>query len=486
MFANFRISTKLLLTILPLIILAVGISAYFNNRYQEREMLKQAQAAARTYSDLVRESIVYMMITHNKVEDDYFLQLNNVREIGNLHIHFNTDSLHLRETYSRPERFSRLRARQKGLRKLSAEEQLVFDTGEPLWQRNGRTINALIPFMATNRCQNCHDVPSGFILGAAEMDISLDRISASIESNWIRSIWIVYIFTSIALFLSIVLYRLMVSTRMKHLVEATKIIGEGNLEYQIPAGKSKDELGELATAFDTMRTRLRSAQDRLIHAERLSALGQMASSIIHDFRTPMSTINLVVESLQQGKPATAERIQEWYRIIRESVQRMVGMAQELLDFSRGEIHLEKTEFSVDEFIVLLVKSVKLSLERAKITLRVEKRYAGPAVFDPDRLHRAFVNIINNAQDAMPTGGTVLITSTRVNGSVAFDISDTGKGIPPEIQGKIFDAFVTAGKKKGTGLGLAITKRIIDQHGGTIEVESVVGKGTTFKIKLPMK
>lgn len=371
------------------------------------------------------------------------------------------------------------------MRKLSAEERLVFVSGEPIWRRRGREFNALIPFPATNRCQHCHDVPSGFVLGVAEMDISLDRISASIESNWIRSIWIVYVFTSIALLLSMVLYRFMVSRRMKQLVEATKIIGEGNLDYQIAAGKSKDEIGELAAAFDTMRTRLKGAQERLIHSERLSAVGQMASSIIHDFRTPMSTINLVVESLQQGRPTTPERIQEWYRIIRESVLRMVNMAQELLDFSRGEMRLDKTEFSVDEFISLVEKSVKLNLERSKITLRVERQYTGPAIFDPDRLHRALVNIINNAQDAMPSGGTVQVTSLRMNGDVGFTISDNGTGIPPEIKEKIFDAFVTAGKKKGTGLGLAITKRIIDQHGGTIEVESEMGKGTTFRIRIPV-
>ncbi len=485
MFDNFRISTKLLLTILPLIILAVGISAYFNNTHQESEMLKQAQAAARTHSDLIRESLVYMMTTRGNVDDEYLVRLNNVRDIANLHIYFQADSLHLREKYNTSDRQTKLRARERKMRKLSAEERLVFVSGEPIWRRKGKEFNALIPFPATNRCQHCHDVSSEFVLGVAEMDISLDRISASIESNWIRSIWIVYVFTSIALLLSMVLYRFMVSRRMKQLVEATKIIGEGNLDYQITAGKSKDEIGELAAAFDTMRTRLKGAQERLIHSERLSAVGQMASSIIHDFRTPMSTINLVVESLQQGKPTTPERIQEWYRIIRESVLRMVNMAQELLDFSRGEMRLDKTEFSVDEFISLVEKSVKLNLERSKITLRVERQYTGPAIFDPDRLHRALVNIINNAQDAMPSGGTVQVTSLRMNSDVGFTISDNGTGIPPEIKEKIFDAFVTAGKKKGTGLGLAITKRIIDQHGGTIEVESEMGKGTTFRIRIPV-
>ena len=135
-------------------------------------------------------------------------------------------------------------------------------------------------------------------------------------------------------------------------------------------------------------------------------------------------------------------------------------------------------------MALLTRSVKHTLEQANIQLHIEKRYTGTAVFDPDRLHRALINIINNAQDAMPQGGVLHIIASRENNRLSFSISDSGVGIPPEIKDKIFDAFVTAGKKRGTGLGLAITKRIIDQHGGTIEVESESGKGTRFIVKIP--
>jgi signal transduction histidine kinase len=276
----------------------------------------------------------------------------------------------------------------------------------------------------------------------------------------------------------------MVSRRLKLLVDETKIIGEGNLDHPVIIGTSQDELGELALAFESMRVKLKIAQDRIIHSERLSTIGQMASSIVHDFRSPMATINLIIESLQQGKQTDPSRIQEWYRLIRESVQRMVSMAQELMDFSRGDTRLEKSEFAIDDFLALVEKSVKINLERANITFEIDNQCSGTAVFDPDRLHRAIVNIINNAQDATPAGGSVKVAAWMENGEVAFRISDTGKGIPGEIREKIFDAFVTMGKKKGTGLGLAITKRIIDQHEGTIEVKSAPGMGTTFVIRLP--
>ena len=233
-----------------------------------------------------------------------------------------------------------------------------------------------------------------------------------------------------------------------------------------------------------MRKRLRQAQEQAIHSERLSMIGQMASSIIHDFRTPMSTINLAVESLEETKDLSPERTKQWYRMIREAIGRMVSMAQELLDFSRGDTRLEKVDFSLEEFVQLLIHNVKPNLEQAHVTLKLNTQVTGTASFDPDKMYRALVNIINNAQDAMPKGGTLTFGLSRANGEILFSVTDTGVGIPPEIKEKMFEAFVTSGKKRGTGLGLAITKRIIDQHGGTIIVESERWKGTTFTVKIP--
>ncbi|MBI3193708.1 MAG: HAMP domain-containing histidine kinase, partial [Ignavibacteriae bacterium] len=105
-------------------------------------------------------------------------------------------------------------------------------------------------------------------------------------------------------------------------------------------------------------------------------------------------------------------------------------------------------------------------------------------FDKERLSRAFLNIINNAEDAMPNGGNILFQVSRANGNVVFEVKDSGSGIPEEIKEKLFQPFATFGKKKGTGLGLAITKKIIEEHRGEVSVESFAGKGTTFKVKLP--
>ena len=104
--------------------------------------------------------------------------------------------------------------------------------------------------------------------------------------------------------------------------------------------------------------------------------------------------------------------------------------------------------------------------------------------DPEKIHRVFMNIMKNALEAMKKGGTFKIQADEKNGEIMFSLADTGKGIPEEIRDKLFDSFVTSGKKGGTGLGLAIVKKVIEEHKGRIEVESEQGVGTTFKIYFP--
>ncbi len=483
MFRNLSISTKLLITMVPLVFLAIGLSAYLNNLYQEKEMLNQARSAAQTNADLIRESLVDMMVTKYKIDDEYLERLNSIRDIHDVEIYFLLDSLRLNLTYQSEERTRRLTERQR-LMPANADVIGVFRTGESLWKRRDNIYNTVIPFLATPKCMKCHDVQEGAVLGAITMDISIDRIEAAIRNNWGRSFIIFLVFTAAGIFATVLLYQLLIAKRLSNLVEATKAIGSGNLDKPLHDFSSRDELGELRIAIETMRQQLKNAQAKLIHGERLSMIGQMASSIIHDFRTPMSTINLAVANLQQGQDVGREKMELWYGMIRDSVQKMITMAQELLEFSRGEATLNKQEHSVPEFVDLITRSVSLHLEQAHIRLTVEQEYGGKCVFDMDRFHRALVNIITNAQDAMSNGGELRISSSFRNGYVCFTISDTGQGIPAEIKDKIFDAFVTKGKKKGTGLGLAITKRIIDQHGGMIDVKSEAGRGTTFEVMIP--
>src|SRR5437879_12804 len=193
---------------------------------------------------------------------------------------------------------------------MNAHTHPVFLTGVPTWSRKGQVLNAIIPFKAVARCQQCHEVAQDHVLGVAEMNISLVPLAQSIQKNWIRSFAVFLTFTLIVIIASLLLYRLLIARNLKRLLEATKQIGSGNLEIPLTGQPADDELGQLSAAFETMRVRLKKAQEKIIHSERLSMIGQMASSIVHDFRTPMTSINLAIESLREGKEVAPEKNQQ--------------------------------------------------------------------------------------------------------------------------------------------------------------------------------
>jgi signal transduction histidine kinase len=230
---------------------------------------------------------------------------------------------------------------------------------------------------------------------------------------------------------------------------------------------------------------LRATQDELIRAERLSLVGRVAASIIHDIKNPMTSIKGYAHLL--GQPdLPAERRKQFSRVISQTVDRFVDMTQDILDYSRGggKIHPEMTDLEVliDEVCTL----IEPEFADRDMEIRRSLRYTGPIWIDPSRIRRALLNIAMNARDEMGAGGVLTITADADDDLVELRISDTGPGIPKEIQGSLFEPFVTLGKPTGTGLGLAIAKKSIEDHQGSIAAESVAGKGATFIIRLPLR
>ena len=231
--------------------------------------------------------------------------------------------------------------------------------------------------------------------------------------------------------------------------------------------------------------RLRQANDLLIEevleAERLSLVGSMAANIIHDFRNPMSTIRSAAEYLD-GR-LQDPKLARFTRIIRRSVDRMLGMTQELLDFARGTFSIHLQSVSVDALIAELQEEV---LDGLPAKIQVEKRidFHGTLHVDITRFVRMLVNLVKNAVDAMPNGGVCTVAVDARGGDVVFTISDTGGGIPDHVLARLFEPFVTHGKPNGTGLGMAISKSIAEAHGGTIIVHSTAGVGTSLEVVVP--
>lgn len=223
---------------------------------------------------------------------------------------------------------------------------------------------------------------------------------------------------------------------------------------------------------------------QMVQSERLSAVGRMASTIIHDIKNPMGTLRLYAQVIKRkiGDSETARLADE---IIRQ-IDRFVTMTQEILDFSRGisAIHLENVKLG--DFMDEALTFIGEDLGKKNIELRRKFEYTGPCTLDIEKMVRVFYNLAGNAADAMKEGGTLSVVTRAQGDTVLIEFTDTGTGIPDDVKPRVFEPFFTYGKKEGTGLGLAIVRKIIDDHSGKILIDSELNKGTTITISIPLQ
>lgn len=229
----------------------------------------------------------------------------------------------------------------------------------------------------------------------------------------------------------------------------------------------------------------RKAEEQLRVSEGLRLVGQMAASIIHDFRSPMQIIQGAAEVITFPN-ITEEKKTKQSQIIREQVTRMANMTQELLDFTKGETRLQEREIDVQHLISELSFDAEEYCRNSPVKFRTVLKGSFSLVMDKDKILRVLVNLVRNAKEAMPDGGEILVTAQANGREAIFEVKDTGAGIPVQIKDRLFQPFSTFGKKNGTGLGLALSKKIVQDHGGTIDVQTEAGRGTTFTIRLPFK
>ncbi len=226
----------------------------------------------------------------------------------------------------------------------------------------------------------------------------------------------------------------------------------------------------------------RLAQE-MVQSERLSAVGRMASTIIHDIKNPMGTLRVYAQVMKKksGNEEAAKLADEMIH----QVDRFVNMAQEILDFSKGQSSMNIQELDFAEMMNSVLDFIQKDLEKNKVELIRKTNFSGKVNMDQDKMVRVLYNVASNARDAMPQGGSLTVTTEKQNDFVRIDFKDSGTGMPEEVKKRIFEPFMTFGKKHGTGLGMSIVKKVIDDHKGRIDIESEMGKGTTIHIYLPV-
>jgi signal transduction histidine kinase len=244
---------------------------------------------------------------------------------------------------------------------------------------------------------------------------------------------------------------------------------------------------ENALLFERERKRieeLRTAQQQLLQSEKLATIGQMAAGIAHELNTPLTYIMGNLELLESLADSPAEK--EMLSSIAVGAERITGLAQRLLAFSRPAEE-EPVALAVNDVIERSLELCHYQILKGGVQLRKELAAALPPVRGvANQLETALINLVVNAVHAMEGGGTLQLTTAARDGQVEIAVADSGQGIPVEIQPTIFEPFFTTKPEgKGTGLGLSTVLMIVERHKGRIEFTSAPGRGTTFRISLPV-
>ncbi|HEX3770844.1 MAG TPA: GAF domain-containing sensor histidine kinase [Polyangiaceae bacterium] len=254
-----------------------------------------------------------------------------------------------------------------------------------------------------------------------------------------------------------------------------------------PFSEEDRGLLQLITANASTAIRLQLSREAREREERLTTIGRLLSSVIHDLKTPLSVIGGYVQMMQASN-VPKERA-KFAQMVFQQFDHIGAMQREVLEFARGEKSMLTRKVYVQKFFEDVRAQLEPDLHRRGVELVVDIQDRGTARFDEGKMLRVIHNLARNAAEAMeatkPTGGKFVIKVTRdkEDNALVISFSDTGPGIPKHIEHRLFQSFVTAGKKGGTGLGLAIVRKIADEHGGTVSVQSST-RGATFTLRLP--
>jgi two-component system NtrC family sensor kinase len=383
---------------------------------------------------------------------------------------------------------------------------------------NHRVLGIINPMYNDSGCSSaeCHAHPdSQKVLGVIDVTMDLSEVDGTIASAR-RQVLVVSIVSVVAILgiVTLILFHFL-ERPVKELVLGTKRISGGDLDHFIDV-TTNDEMGHLAASFNQMtldlqnardqiqegirnlehkveeRTReLKATQSQLLHAEKLAAVGALAATVAHEINNPLTGvytyIRLMERKIDQGQygPEEIAKHKGYLDTMRREVERTTAIVQNLLDFTRPKDPVRKPMNLVkvmEESLALISNKLNITnIEVVKLLNPLPEIQA-----DPAHMKQVFLNLIINACEAMEEGGTLTIRSDfhPDANTVTMSVRDTGCGIEEKDLARIFDPFFST-KKKGTGLGLSVVNGLVTRHNGKVEIDSAPGKGTDFRVTLPV-
>lgn len=383
-----------------------------------------------------------------------------------------------------------------------------------------RVMGLIDPIKNAPECYNaaCHAHSANqSILGVLDVTMSLELMDQRMAVARRRAVIGALVTAMMAGLLAVAFIDRMVRKPVHELIRGAQVVASGNLDTEIEV-KSQDELGQLATAFNQMTGDLRDAQHELTewsnilesklrektdelsrtqqqiaHMDKMASLGKLAATVAHELNNPLAGIlnyaKLVDRTIQESETDLPEK-EELYRhlrLIQKEASRSGEIVRNLLIFARPagvELALHSLNQILDRSVMLVRHHIEMSGIKLEMTVLLDD---DQLVCDADQMEQAIVALLVNAVEAMPNGGTLKIIIDDIDGSINISIADSGVGIQEEALPSIFEPFFTSKEKTdGAGLGLAVVYGIIQRHQAHIEVESTVGVGTMFRIKLPRR
>jgi signal transduction histidine kinase len=313
--------------------------------------------------------------------------------------------------------------------------------------------------------------------------IKEERITQTL--NRIRNlvITLTVIVTIIGTVFSCSLSRL-ITKPLYRLVDFTHSLSKGEFGKKIESS-SKDEIGDLAATFNNLshelklyRERMEDSYKQMLRTEKLTALGRLSAGLAHEIRNPLTSIKVLFQTFKDNPDLTKEDM----RVVLSAVEQMDDLLTKFLRFARSD-EFNLMDVYVNSLIKQVINLASFQIKNHSIAVSLELAKLPPVKADRAMIQQALLNLILNAVEAMPGGGTLTVASRSENVSIIVDIKDTGNGISEGIKDKIFDPFFTT-KDEGTGLGLSIVYNVVNLHNGEVGFESN-GNGTTFTIRIPV-
>lgn len=358
------------------------------------------------------------------------------------------------------------------------KKELIFkaELGEPV-TGEGHAYNVIIPVVAGEKHY-----------GYIHLTINTEDFSTFMRKRLMqRIIAALFVFGIGIIFIVYLAGRY--TKPIEEVVEAARAVAGGDLDHELKTER-KDEIGELTQSFNFMIRKLREERDleeRLREAEHLAGVGQFSRSIAHEIRNPLNFISLSIDHMQEKyRPATSENAAAFNAMIlniKKEIQRVSKFAESFLEYSRP-LEFDKQRTDIGGLLEDILSLVMAKAQKEGIEIIKELEILPELTIDPEFIKTCLYNVILNAFQSMPNGGTLTIRTARAENMFSISVQDTGTGISEELMGKIFDPFFTT-KVKGLGLGLAITKRVIEEHKGKVEFRSQEGKGSIITMLLPM-